>query len=190
MFLLSRLLLVLLLLSTPSHSLFADAASDRRVRVGLNLFRTFVATDMSLEQRTTVAGKLRIVVLYVARDHQAKDYLLVLQQSLGEALGDTALPLELEVLPLEQLLKLPAEQMPASAFVAERLDDNERQQLVNFAIQHRIAVFSPFEGDVENGILGGLSVTASVKPAVNLSTMKASRLAFKRFYLSVARLYE
>ena len=36
-------------------------------------------------------------------------------------------------------------------------------------------VYSPFEGHVESGVLGGLSVEAQVRPYVNRATLEASQ---------------
>jgi len=182
----SRLMLMLTLLSMPSHSLFADAASDRRIRVGLNLFRTFVAADQSLE--TTADGRVPIAILYLQSERDARQLQQQLQQTLPSVQGR---PVVIETLSLQQLKqRMQQQQPPAALFVSERLQDHERELLVRCTVQDGVAVFSPFEGDVEQGILGGLSVEAAVKPTINIATLRRSDVRIKRFYLSVARQYE
>jgi hypothetical protein len=180
-----RLCIWLILCSLPSHSLFADAFSERRASVGLNLFRTFVGADQHLDERRDAQGNLIIYLLYVGDDRAALGYQLQLQQTMA-AVHD--IPVQTEVVSLLRMQE--ALPLPAAVFVAEKLSHDERQWLVNYSIRYRLAVFSPFEGDVEQGILGGLAVEASVRPLVNIKTLKASKVALKPFYLSVARQYE
>ncbi|WP_028293799.1 type 1 periplasmic-binding domain-containing protein [Oceanobacter kriegii] len=182
----SRLMLVTLLMSTPTHSLFADAASDRRARVGLNLFRTFVNADLTLDSHVQ-NNRIPVAMLYLTSNLQAREFRDQLEQTWPSVQGYET---EIQVVSLQQLLAQPNANMPAAVFVTERLNAQERQQLVELTIKHQVAVFSPFEGDVEAGILGGLSVTSSVKPTVNLTTLQLSKLSIKSFYLSVARTYE
>ncbi len=180
-----RLLVLLLLCVLPAHSLFADAFSERRARVGLNLFRTFVGADMEIEKRVNQQGGLTIVLLYVDHNREARQYLPQLQQTLPDVHG---LSVRIELLSLAQLQQRSGS--PAAVFVAEKLSDRERTELVTYSVSRRIAVFSPFEGDVEGGILGGLSVAASVRPLVNMKTLHDSQVRLKHFYLSVARHYD
>ena len=78
---------------------------------------------------------------------------------------------------------------PAALFVSQRLATDEIRRLVDYAVRRHVIVFSPFEGDVERGILGGISVEATVRPLINMQTLSASGLAIKAFYLKVAKRY-
>ena len=51
-------------------------------------------------------------------------------------------------------------------------------------------VYSPFEGHVEKGVLGGLSVEAQVRPYVNRATVEASQITLKPFFMEVAKVYQ
>jgi hypothetical protein len=180
-----RLCIWLILCSLPSHSLFADAFSERRASVGLNLFRTFVGADQKLDERRDDRGNLVIFLLYVSDDRSALGYQQQLQQTMVTV---REIPVQVEVVSLLQLQQ--SLLIPAAIFVAEKLRSDERQWLVDYSIRQGLAVFSPFDGDVEKGVLGGLTVEASVRPLVNIKTLKASKVALKPFYLSVARQYE
>lgn len=181
---LALLLACVMFTVTASPSLLADAYDDRRALVGLNLFRTFLSADPLLARKVS-DGCLRVVMLFVDSQRSADDMAERLRTSLQKGVADQPVCVTSE--PLSQLH---TDQHNAAIFVSERLNDDERQQLVQYGIRQRIAVFSPFEGDVERGILGGISVEASVRPAINRTTLNASGIELKSFYLSVARIYE
>ncbi|HEX8154652.1 MAG TPA: hypothetical protein VF698_16080, partial [Thermoanaerobaculia bacterium] len=61
--------------------------------------------------------------------------------------------------------------------------------LVKYGIDRRLIVYSPFEGHVESGVTGGLSVEAQVRPFVNSTTLAASHIALKDFFLKVTKVY-
>lgn len=176
--------LLLLCCVFVAQNLMADAVSDRRALVGLNLFRTFVTADQSLESRVDQDGKLPILLVYMISDSKAEDF----QHSLQERLPKVRhLATRVEVISLQDLLA--AQQTPAAVFVSDPLNDEELEQLVEHSIKRHYAVFSPFEGDVEAGILGGVSVAAQVRPSLNMSTLRATGVRLKSFYINLARQY-
>lgn len=180
-----QIILAVLLFSFPSHSLIADSFSDRRVHVGLKLFRTLVNADLEAEQKLDPDGKLPIFVVYTGDDSDAQEY----QQSLTETLTTVReLPVHIQLLKLDKLPSLPGK--PAALFLAQPLNPSDLQQLVDYSIAKHVIVFSPFDGDVEKGVLAGLSVEARVRPLINMHTLKASQVSIKAFYLQVAKHYE
>ena len=61
--------------------------------------------------------------------------------------------------------------------------------IIKYGIGHHVIVYSPFEGHVELGVLGGLSVEAQVRPFLNRATLEASQISLKPFFLSVAKVF-
>ncbi|MFT5546614.1 MAG: hypothetical protein ACI8YD_002314, partial [Rheinheimera aquimaris] len=115
----------------------------------------------------------------------AKDFAIPLAESLPSVRD---IPIKLDLLPLQTINSL--DKTPMAIFVSQPLSDAQAAALVAYSIKQHIIVFSPFEGDVERGILAGLSVEATVKPLLNRHTLEASELQIKSFYLKVAKLYE
>ncbi|WP_430461492.1 hypothetical protein ACQUQU_01575 [Thalassolituus sp. LLYu03] len=177
--------LMLVLCALPSHSLLADAFSDRRAYVGLKLFRTFVGADLALEQKLGADQKLDISLVYAANDSDARDY----QQALSDSLPSVReLAVNIRLRALDDLLH--GDVPPAAVFIAEKLSRAELDALVRYCTEHKVVLFSPFEGDVENGVLGGLAVEASVRPLINMATLRRSGIELKSFYLTVAKHYD
>lgn len=175
------------LLLLLSGDVVADTFSERRAQVGLKLFRTFVSAHQDIARHLDASGQLPIAVLHSGSNRAtAERYQSTLTASMPALKKHRV---SVETRSLKSLLQL-QQPPPAAVFVAEKLSGHERASLVEFSITQRVAVFSPFEGDVEHGILGGLSVEAKVRPLVNMQTLRASRIPLKDFYLSVSRRYE
>ena len=179
------LLLPLLLCACLSVSLNADTFSERRIHVGLKLFRTFLSADLALSEKLNDAGRVEVALLYASDELTAARYLPELEQALPEV---KKLPVQLNTLALSSLSDAP--RAPAAMFITQPLNREELQQVISYGREHRVMVFSPFEGDVRDGVAGGLSVESTVRPALNMTTLKASGLELKAFYLTVAKQYE
>ena len=70
-------------------------------------------------------------------------------------------------------------------FLAEPLHDDLRLVL-DFARSRNAMVFSPFEGDVERGAHGGISVRDRILPYINTSALQRDGIRLKAFFTKVA----
>ncbi|TQV88078.1 hypothetical protein [Aliikangiella coralliicola] len=185
-FALQQFLLLMLMLLAGNGLSQADSFTERRAHVGLKLFRTLVSADLEINNKSNAQGVLPITLLYANKDEQAKEYQQSLQQSFKAV---KKIPTEIETLSAVQMLNN-AEFKTAAIFIAQPLSKSELNKVIQYGIKHRIIIFSPFEGDVEQGVLGGLSVQATVRPLINKHTLNKSQLSIKPFYLKVAKYYE
>jgi hypothetical protein len=78
---------------------------------------------------------------------------------------------------------------PAGIFIAQAPPRAALSSLIKYGIGHHVIVYSPFEGHVELGVLGGLSVEAQVRPFLNRATLESSQISLKPFFLSVAKVF-
>lgn len=181
------LVLCLLLCPPLSHAQSNnDSFTDHRVRVGLKLFRALLSADLKLNQKTDNSGAVPVILVHINNDNDTLEYQTLLDGYLQQING---VPLRLEIRTLQQLLQ-PGSDQPAAIFIAQKLNDAELTALIDRSISQGTILFSPFEGDVEKGVLAGISVQAAVRPLLNTSTLNKSRLSIKPFYLKVARQYE
>ncbi|MCB1894329.1 MAG: hypothetical protein H6945_07890 [Zoogloeaceae bacterium] len=180
-----QLMLIVLLFSLPSESLVAQSFGERRVHVGLKLFRTLVAADTASAAKLDANGRLPVHLVYADNARDAREYALELAADMDSVRGAEV---RIEVVSLADLLSGGGIR-PAAIFVTQPLDDRELARLVGYAIRQHAILFSPFEGDVEKGVLGGISVEATIRPLINMRTLRASELAIKSFYLRVAKRY-
>lgn len=181
-----QLCAIALLLFLDCHAAIADATTDRRALVGLNLFRSMLIADQKAESKADKSGKLPVYVLYVSDREQANDYRDSLTSELT-AIRDT--PADISVISLGDYLAS-SERGAVGIFISQRLNDEELNELSVKAVSEHVILFSPFEGDVEKGVLGGISVQASVRPYINVKALKKTGIDIKSFYLKVAKKYE
>lgn len=181
-----RLCLLLVLTFADGHALIADTYSDRRATVGLNLFRALLVADQEAEAKADEAGELPVYVLYAEDRIQADSYVDTLQLELGNIRERRT---RIESVSFNDYLSRKRDS-PLGIFISQRLTGDELERLVRRSVEQGVILFSPFEGDVEKGVLAGLSVQASVRPYINLKALKETDIAIKPFYLRVARTYE
>ncbi|GAA6130161.1 hypothetical protein [Halopseudomonas sabulinigri] len=181
---LGLLCLSLLVCATTANG--TDSFSERRVLVGLKLFRTLVAADLDIDTKISGDNQLNLLLVYADDETTASNYQKALEQDVDSLNGT---PVSVRVSALSALLQ-PTSSKPAAIFVSQALRDSERDALVRYSIANNIIVFSPFEEDVERGVLAGLSVQATVRPLINMQTLSAGQFNIKPFYLKVAKHYE
>lgn len=179
-------LLSVLLIFFVTGLVRADTFSDLRVQVGLKLFRTLVNADLDITEKTNANNELEILLVYGDDQSNVEE----LQQQLQKEFSTlNTLPVSIGAVALDALLKS-SERMPAALFICQTLTNLERDALLQYSNAHHIILFSPFKGDVEKGVLGGISVQATVRPLINMQTLATSGINIKPFYLKVAKRYE
>ncbi len=180
-----QLIYLLMVFFLNCHAVIADSNGERRASVGLNLFRALLIANQDAEQRLSNAGEIPVYILYVDDPLQADQYRDTLAESL-QAIRDTRV--SIKTLSLTEYM---ASEPPAlGLFMSQRLREDELAALMRRTISQKQTLFSPFEGDVERGVMAGISVQASVRPYINVDTLKRSGVHIKPFYLKVAKLYE
>lgn len=164
----------------------ADSYDERRMRAGARLFRALLVADLDLHSRVADDGALHIVLLGANSSEALELRRHILPPGEGEAALVSGLPLQLqaaEMATLEQAVR------PAAVFVAEPLDDRELSRLVYWSRQHGVLLYSPFEGDVERGVMAGLSVEARVLPYLNEAALDAAGITLKPLFHKVSKVH-
>lgn len=167
--------------------LLADSEQDRRSEAGIRLFGTLLAADVDLAKKTAPDGSL-LLLIYYANDARAAE-------SLAKSLRLTPSgePRKLGGLPVNVLTTSDATfagLAPAGIFLAQPPPAATLKSIIQYGIARRIIVYSPFEGHVENGVAGGLSIGAQVKPYINAATLQASQISLKAIFMKVAKVYQ
>lgn len=168
--------------------LLADSEQERRAQVGVRLFRALLAADLGLEEKREGEAPLLLVVVYGTDRRLGEDVARSLRGGAAEPEPIRGMPVVVETTQARGLERY-GTRSPAGVFIAQPADARDLAGFVRFGIDHRVIVYSPFEGDVERGIHAGLSVEAQVRPYVNTATLAASGIAIKPFFLKAAKAY-
>ncbi|WP_041641022.1 hypothetical protein [Magnetococcus marinus] len=173
------------LLLNPLFGLpFAGEQEDRRLSVALKLFPSFLSADPQLAHKKNAKGQLHLLILYSNRLNQAMDLAKGLQSR--EKLR--GLPLLVEAVALSDI-PLYEDQQIAGMFLSQPADE-ALPGVIEAARQHGVMLVSPFQGDVEAGVAGGISITDRVLPYLNMAALRACQIELKPFFLRVAKRYE
>ena len=173
---------LILLISLP---VVADSFTDRRASVGIKLFRSMLVSNTTYLNKVTHSGELHVKLIFIHSDRKAR----VLAASLGPDLkAIKGKPVVLEVVSLNDYLK--SKETILGAFIVQKMDGVNLQAVIDKSILDQTLLFSPFEGDVEKGVFGGISVESKVRPFINIDTLKKSKISLKAFYLRVSKKHE
>jgi hypothetical protein len=163
---------------------------DGRAAMGARLYRAMLDADLELSRKTQPDGRLLVVFVHrgdpVGAARLASEFTTAGKG--GKALAIAGLPLAIE-LTNDVTLAAYSTRPIAGVFLADSFDGKALRYLVDFGIARRVIVYSPFEGDVERGVLGGLSIEAQVKLSINERTLNASAVTLKPLFLKSCKVY-
>lgn len=172
---------LLLLFATPA---LAESLDSIRVSVASRLFPSLLAADTQLEQKADSDDRLLILVVYLDSREMAERA----SEELTRVSNIRKMSLDVRVIPLDSL-PLYQEQSIAGIFIGNKLEQNISLAL-GFARERSIITFSPYPGDVERGVAGGIVVRDRILPYINLKTLRDASIQLRPFYLKVAEKYE
>jgi hypothetical protein len=177
--------LLIVLLALAALRVAAEDVQALRARAGVRFFRSLLAADVDLQKKVVPPDQLLIVFLYVDDARGAND----LMARFGEQTKDLrGLPVVTEATK-DVTLNAYAQRVPAGIFIAQPPNKKALASIIRYGIEHHVIIYSPFEGHVESGVLGGLFVDAQMRPFVNGTTLSASQITLKDFFLKVAKVY-
>ena len=78
----------------------------------------------------------------------------------------------------------------AGIYLLDKLSATAIHAIIHQASKYQIITYSPFNCDVERGVLGGLSVEAKVRPYTNMKTLRESKILLKPIFIKVIKHYE
>jgi len=184
------LLIANLFFNTPLVFAY-DANTERRINIGLRLFRTLLASDINIQQKVDEHNQLNLLLVSSSDISTAQAYKdNVLNIGRGDKKGFIHnLPIKITTITASEFSNY-IQPPVAGIYIVEKLSDTQLQAIINYGIAQQIIVYSPFEGDVEQGALAGISIGIQVRPYINKHTLAKSRLTIKALFLKVANIYE
>ena len=151
--------------------------------VGLDLFPSLLAADRDIGAKVGPDGTLLLVLVY-RDDRESLQPFIDHLRRVG-----TIRNFPIRIACVQAPLLDDKGVAPAGLFIIQRLTRSEVRQVVRFGEEHQVVTFSPFAGDVEEGILAGIYITDRILPYVNLATMQRASIRLKPFFLRIAKTY-
>lgn len=168
--------------------LIADDLADVRAQAGARLFRAFLSADVDVDKKKVEKDQILVVFLYTDDRQRAADLAASFAGNPKEAVTIHGAPVLVE-LSSDTSLASYGSRIPAGIFLAQAPSQNTLKSIIRYGIDHHVIVYSPFEGHVERGVLGGLAVEAQVRPYLNLTTLESSNITLKPLFFKVTKVY-
>ncbi len=181
----------ILILLLPPFVLANNEITERRISIGLRFFRSLLASDNKLPEKLNVANQLNLLLISTKDPSESQE---IAEQLLNAGRANSkgkirGFPINISISTTEQLSA--SKHTPlAGIYLTDKLSQQQLTTIINYGISHQIIVYSPFEGDVQAGILAGLDISINVRPYINSRTLKKSQLVIKALFLKVSKFYE
>lgn len=161
----------------------ANELSDQRVRIGLDLFPSVLAADEAIEGKKCNDGTLQLILVHAGRENFAEEMAAALKR-IKEIRG---IPIGISIVEIHELEKT-TDCPTAGIFLVERVT-GAMEAVIRFGRDRHAIVFSPFPGDVENGVPSGMLITDRILPYVNIEALRLFDVHLKSFFLKIAEQY-
>ena len=180
----ATVLVFLLLVVLPLPTLHAADAIRTRIYAGIDLFPAFLAANIDIDKQKGPDNKLLLVLLYVTKEEDC----LMMAKRLEKSQQIRGIPIRVE-LSSDPTLVAFAGQPVAGIFLCQRRR-HDLQKVLKAATNRHALVFSPFAGDVEAGIHGGIAVRDRILPFINTTAIHNAGIHLKQFFLRIAKHHE
>jgi len=177
---------VVLLLSLFSTAVFADAMQQRRVTIAASIFPRIIAVDLELTKKRDEKGNVRLGLIYSSDENDVKKIAKLMTKKIKNISGN---PIVLDYINIVDADLSIIERL-SGIFLVHDISDADLKKVQQYATKNRIIVFSPFEGDVERGVLAGIFIGAKIRPYLNLRRIKETGIRLKPGILRVSKTYE
>jgi hypothetical protein len=181
-------LCVLLLLGVLVSSFaFADEKERRRVEISLSIFPRIIAVDNHFREKLGDDDIVRLYFVYDKDKENAQDLAEHMNKNVQGIGGREVLA---QAVSVDQAVLAGEDSLPMALFISEHLGDAKLLRVLLFAEKYNRLVFSPFSGDVERGVVVGISVTNRVKPYFNVHALQRSKIVINALLMKMSRRYE
>ena len=178
------LLALVLLISPFPGGVNAGEQETLRTWVGLDIFPSFLAADRDIASKTGSDGKLLLVLKYIDDKEAAEE----MARHLKKINTIRGIPIRIELAD-DTSLEVYKDAQVAGIFITEKITRN-LTDLLYYGKKYHVIVFSPFKGDIEAGVSGGIFISDRILPYVNIKAMRLSGIRIKPFFLRIAKAYE
>ena len=152
-------------------------AMDARTRVGLNLVPAFVAAQKLVNPPAVID----VWLVYQQHDEAVKEQDAYLRKrSIKQGSG-----LNFVLRKLSTLSKLKPKKGTLLVAV-QRFDDQEFETFSTYSRKNKLVNYSPYAGDVERGVVGGVLISDRIVPLLNMKALDQHGVSFKAFFMKVS----
>lgn len=179
-----QILVVFLLIHCTLLPLSAGELVKHRIRAGLELFPAMLAADSGIGEKQTPDGRLLLLLVYRDRKAEAEE----MAEFLSSINTIRGISVKVDITPYSRIEAYENTRV-AGIFLTQK-EPGALFRIIHYGEKHRVIVFSPFAGDIERGVSGGILISDIIQPYVNMESLDRSTIALKPFFMKVAERYE
>jgi len=165
---------------------YTDSVEERRLTISASIFPKIIALDQQLTIKTAPDGNIYLGVVYIEDEENARNTALNIRNKVNKLAG---IDVQIEHTTLLNILKAP-DRRYAGLLISEKLFDKDLIDIITFSSEQNILLFSPFDGDIERGVISSIFVGAKIRPYFNLFALKKAGIELRPSILKVSKTYE
>jgi len=182
----AALLLLSMFIIDSGMAFSSDANTLRRLSISAAIFPRIVGVDLNLENKLDKDNNAKLIIIYTTNKSAAVKIKQIIHKKVPHISGHKV---TIELLPVD---RASAETIESATglFLAEPLEQSAFRRINQNCINKSRVCFSPFPGDVENGMLAGIYIGAQIRPFFNKNSLKKSNINVNPVLLKASRTHE
>lgn len=181
-----KISLVFIVMFMCVSQVFADSMQERRITISASIFPKIIAVDQDLANKLDKEGYVRLAIIYSSSKTKAQKISKIMTRKVKNIAGNK---IKIELIDINNRGFEDREKLTGIFFVDEMTDD-ELGKLVSYSSENNVLLFSPFEGDIERGVMSSIFVGIKIRPYFNVKSMKLANVNLKPALIKVSKTYE
>ena len=166
--------------------IYADSTEDRRIMISASVFPRIIAVDENLSKKLDSSGQVHLAIIYKLNKDKADK---VAQQMLRKIKNIANKKILINIYKLSDIKNNSLERL-SGVFIVEHMFGEDLEYIKKYASENHIILFSPFEGDVERGVMAGIFIGSKIRPYFNTKYLNYSQVKLNPAILKVSKIYE
>lgn len=177
---------IFLILSAFASSIFADAMQERRIKISASIFPRIIAVDKKFSEKVDSSGNIKLGMIYHSDKEKALNISRIVTRKIKHISGNKIV---FEYINMAETDFTVLGRM-AGLFFVHPVPDTILKKLRQYSIKHNSILFSPFEGDIERGVMASIFVGAKIRPYFNLTSLAEANIKLKPALIKVSKTHE
>lgn len=169
-----------------SPELYADATEDRRVMISASIFPRIIAVDEDLSKKLDSKGNVHLALVYKSDISKAEKIAKQIRRKVKKIAGTK---FHVTIVKLKDINQDNSERF-SGILLVNPLSNTGLKTVKNYSNTQHILLFSPFEGDVERGVMAGIFVGSKIRPYFNLKSLGSAEVSLKSAIMKVSKTHE
>ena len=177
---------IVIFLCLFSTQIYADSTENRRVMISASVFPKIIAVDEDLSAKLDSSGQVRLGLIYRNNKTKAEK---IKKQMMRKIKNIANKNIVIDIISTSEFpVKL--KDKLSGIFIVDNINNSDINAIKNYSNENNIIFFSPYDGDVERGVMVGIFIGSKIRPYFNMKSMTSAKVKLKPAILKVSKIYE